>query len=95
MENELGRKIVELDARPSDSMVLALQGKRPILVAKKVFDAVEDASEVLERVQKRRAQLEADEGDEADEEAEDEPEVEESGEEGGEGGEGLEDDDSK
>jgi len=34
MENELGKKIVELDARPSDSIVLALTHKRPILVAK-------------------------------------------------------------
>jgi hypothetical protein len=34
MENELGRKIIEIDARPSDSMVLALQQKRPVFVAK-------------------------------------------------------------
>ena len=27
MENELGKKIIELDARPSDSIVLALQMK--------------------------------------------------------------------
>src|SRR4051794_30032407 len=33
MENELGKKIIELDARPSDSTVLALQHKRPIFVA--------------------------------------------------------------
>src|SRR5215204_5789186 len=37
MENELGKKIVELDARPSDSIVLALQQKRPIYVAREVF----------------------------------------------------------
>ena len=30
MENELGKKIIELDARPSDSIVLALQMKQPI-----------------------------------------------------------------
>lgn len=55
MENELGKKIIELDARPSDSIVLALQQKRPILVARKVFDAREDMSEILERVLKQRA----------------------------------------
>jgi len=50
MQNELGRKFLELDARPSDSIVLALQQKRPIFVAPKVFAAVEDMSEILERV---------------------------------------------
>jgi len=50
MQNELGRKFLELDARPSDSIVLALQQKRPIFVARKVFDAVEDMSDILERV---------------------------------------------
>ena len=34
MENELGKKIIELDARPSDSIVLALQMKQPIHVSK-------------------------------------------------------------
>ena len=32
MDNELGKKIVEIDARPSDSIVLALQQKRPDLM---------------------------------------------------------------
>ncbi len=50
MQNELGRKFLELDARPSDSIVLALQQKRPIFVARKVFELVEDMSEILERV---------------------------------------------
>jgi uncharacterized protein len=54
MENELGRKILELDARPSDSLVLALQQKRPVFVARRVFDAVEDMSEILERVLKQQ-----------------------------------------
>lgn len=56
MENELGKKIVELDARPSDSIVLALQQKRPIYVARAVFDAVEDMSEILERVLKQQSE---------------------------------------
>jgi bifunctional DNase/RNase len=49
MENELGTKIVEIDARPSDSIVLSLQQRRPIYVARSVFDAVEDRSDVLEQ----------------------------------------------
>jgi hypothetical protein len=56
MENELGKKIVELDARPSDSIVLALQQKRPIYVARAVFEAVEDMTEILERVLKQQAE---------------------------------------
>ena len=62
MENELGKKIVEIDARPSDSIVLALQQKRPIYVARAVFEAAEDMSEVLDNVLKQQAE-EAGEGD--------------------------------
>ena len=54
MENELGTKIVEIDARPSDSIVLALQQKRPIYVARAVFDAVEDRTEILEQWRKQQ-----------------------------------------
>ncbi|MBA4136495.1 MAG: hypothetical protein C0518_04175 [Opitutus sp.] len=54
MQNELGRKILELDARPSDSIVLALQQKRPIYVSRRVFDVVEDMTEILERVLKQQ-----------------------------------------
>lgn len=49
-ENELGRKILEIDARPSDCIALAVQQKSPIYVANKVFNAVEDMSEVLKRM---------------------------------------------
>jgi len=56
MENEIGRKILEVDARPSDSIVLALQQKRPIYVARAVFDHVEDMTEILERVLKQQAE---------------------------------------
>jgi len=58
MENEVARKIIELDARPSDSIVLALQHKKPVYVAQKVFDVVEDMSEILERVLKQQAEEE-------------------------------------
>jgi len=46
-ESELGQKIVEVDARPSDSIALALQAKAEILVAESVFATVEDMSWVL------------------------------------------------
>ena len=54
MENELGKKIIEIDARPSDSTVLALQHKRPIYVARDVYNSVEDMTEILERVLRKR-----------------------------------------
>ena len=63
MKNELGLKILELDARPSDSIVLALQQKRPIFVARSVFDIVDDMSEILERVLKQQKEETKDEGD--------------------------------
>jgi bifunctional DNase/RNase len=50
MENELGHKIVELDARPSDSIVLALASDKPIYVARSVLDAVDDMTEILARI---------------------------------------------
>lgn len=49
-QNELGRKIVEIDARPSDCIALATCQKRPIFVAAGLFDQVEDMSELLERI---------------------------------------------
>lgn len=61
MENELGKKIVEIDARPSDSIVLALQQKRSIFVARAVFDSVEDMTEILERVLKQQSEQSDDE----------------------------------
>jgi bifunctional DNase/RNase len=53
-ENDLGKKIIELDARPSDSIVLALQMKQPIHVANKVLENVEDMSEILERILRKQ-----------------------------------------
>ena len=52
MENELGKKIVEIDARPSDSIILALNSKKPIFVAESVLDEVEDMTEILEKILK-------------------------------------------
>jgi bifunctional DNase/RNase len=52
MENELGHKIVEVDARPSDSIVLALTSEKPLYAAKKVLDAVDDMTEILAKILK-------------------------------------------
>jgi bifunctional DNase/RNase len=52
MENELGHKIVEVDARPSDSIVLALTSEKPLYAAQKVLDAVDDMTEILTKILK-------------------------------------------
>lgn len=50
-ENELQqRKIIELDARPSDCIALAVAQKAPIYVSQEVWDEVEDMSDVLKKM---------------------------------------------
>jgi bifunctional DNase/RNase len=49
-ENELGRKIVEIDARPSDCLALVTAQKRPLFVATTLFHQVEDMSKWLEEI---------------------------------------------
>ena len=48
--NEIARKIVEIDARPSDCLAIATAQKKPILVSKTLFEQVEDMSEVLDKI---------------------------------------------
>jgi len=55
MSNELGMKIVEIDARPSDSIVLALHHEKPIHVSRSVYDQEEDRTEILERVLRQQS----------------------------------------
>lgn len=54
MENELGIKYIEVDARPSDSIVLAIQSGKPIYTARHVFEEVEDMTEILEKILKQQ-----------------------------------------
>jgi bifunctional DNase/RNase len=49
-QNEVARKIVELDARPSDCLAIAAAQKKPIFVSAPLFEQVEDMSEVLNRI---------------------------------------------
>ena len=51
-QNELHteRKIVELDARPSDCLALAAAQKKPVFVSAKLFEQVEDMTAVLEKM---------------------------------------------
>ena len=58
-DNELGKKLVEIDARPSDCLALATAHKRPIFVAKALFETVEDMTEVLNRINENGGEAEA------------------------------------
>ncbi len=50
--NELQqKKIIELDARPSDCIAIATQQKAPIYVSQEVWDEVDDMSDVLRKME--------------------------------------------
>jgi len=78
-ENELHttRKMIELDARPSDSIAMAVQQSAPIFVAQAVWDAVEDVSDTLAQIEKKG--LEAQQASEAatKEQGDDDDDIEE------------------
>lgn len=77
-ENQLhSRKVVELDARPSDSIAMAVQQSAPIFVAQAVWDAVEDVSDTLAQIEKKG--LEAQQASEAaaKEQGDDDDDIEE------------------
>jgi uncharacterized protein len=59
VENELHqKKIIELDARPSDCIAMAVQQKAPIFVSQPVWDEVEDMSEALRSMTERSSEEE-------------------------------------
>src|SRR6266571_9218247 len=57
-QNELGRKLVEIDARPSDCIALATAQKRPLYVASSLFSQVEDMSKWLEEINENGGEAE-------------------------------------
>ncbi len=57
-QNELGRKIVELDARPSDCLALATAQKKPVYVTNSLFSQVEDMSKWLEEINENGGEAE-------------------------------------
>jgi bifunctional DNase/RNase len=56
--NEVARKIVEIDARPSDCLALAAAQKCKIYVSKVLFEQVEDMTEVLDKINEGGAEPE-------------------------------------
>src|SRR6202023_4273653 len=58
-ENELKqKKIIEIDARPSDCIAMATQQPRPIYVSLDVWDELEDMTEVLRKMEEESSQSE-------------------------------------
>jgi bifunctional DNase/RNase len=52
VENELKqKKIIEIDARPSDCIAMATAQRAPIYVSLEVWDEVEDMTEALRKIQ--------------------------------------------
>src|SRR6476646_1736181 len=52
VENELKqKKIIEIDARPSDCIAMATQQTAPIYVSREVWDEVEDMSDILRKME--------------------------------------------
>jgi uncharacterized protein len=68
-QNELGTKLVEIDARPSDCLALASAVKRPIFVTRSLFRDVEDMSEHLAGANEQEDADEEDSGEEPGDQA--------------------------
>ena len=49
-DNELGRKLVEIDARPSDCLALATAQKKPLFVTASLFHQVDDMTKWLDEI---------------------------------------------
>jgi len=68
VENELQqRKVIELDARPSDCLAMSAQQKAPIYVTRGVWDEAEDMTEVLKKMAEPPPEEENEEDGEKDE----------------------------
>ena len=52
------KKIIEIDARPSDCIAMATQQSAPIFVSLDVWDEVEDMTEVLRNIQQEGSDTE-------------------------------------
>ena len=66
-ENELKqKKIIEIDARPSDCIAMATAQRAPIYVSLDVWDEVEDMTQELRKLQEEKGSHTEESGEEAD-----------------------------
>jgi len=52
-QNELGRKIVEVDARPSDSIILSQNLEKPVYILRSLLERLEDVQEIYKELKKK------------------------------------------
>lgn len=57
-KNELGQKIAEIDARPSDCLVLAMMLEKPFYILRSLLDRVDDMRLVFEKLKQKKKDLE-------------------------------------
>lgn len=53
MKNELGTKRLEVDSRPSDALLQSFLERTNVFIARKVYEATEDATPLLKHAQNR------------------------------------------
>ncbi len=53
-KNELGKKMVELDARPSDCLVLSIMLEKPIYILPELLEVLEDVRPLYEELKRPR-----------------------------------------
>ena len=54
-QNELGRKIVEVDARPSDSIILAQNLGKQVFILRSLLDRLEDVRKIYNDLKKKQS----------------------------------------
>lgn len=52
-QNELGRKIVEVDARPSDSIILSQNLEKPVYIVRSLLERLEDVQKIYNELKKK------------------------------------------
>lgn len=52
-DGPVARKVAEVDARPSDALVLAVKAKRPVFIARPVVEVCDDMSAQLAKLRKQ------------------------------------------
>lgn len=72
-ETELGKNIVEIDARPSDSIALALQQGCPVFVSPHVWESAEDMTWALEQAAEQNMEVEEHDQDNDEDNPPDDP----------------------
>lgn len=54
MENEIGKKIIEVDSRPSDAILLVFQSQKPVFIKKSLFNSIPDVTELFASILKNK-----------------------------------------